>query len=456
MPRQEETLARCLSAMETGQSADDCLAPYGIQAAELRPLLALASDIRSVPVPRARPEARSALEQKMLAALDTRPSGPQVGPGRLQGLRAFWPPRPAFRWAAVMAAVLVLLLGGGWASVTVADRSLPGDLLHPLKLTHEWVQINLAIDPLVRQELRREFSRERLEEARGVLDQRRQTELEFAGELTLIADNRWKIEGFLVYLNSDTVVLGEPALGRQVRVKALATRDGELIARRLQVLQEAEPVRPGSDRDPAPVKPSGTAPLPSPTNDPAPADGEGSIATSTPVSTPTPPPAGQGGTREGLRQRFDAPTPPRPRVVPDPTGAFRERLRREQRATTASATPLHTRIDRDTPEASPAPAGTAAATPTATHQPLRTRHAENTPLPARTSSPEAVAATATPLRARESEHTPQASPQQTVEPDRTPEPAVQQTKEPGQPPPSDPPRGEQESQPPRKRSTQGP
>lgn len=470
MASREETLARCLSAMEAGQSVDGCITSFGSQAAELRPLLALASDIRSIPVPRARPEARAALEQKMLAALDTLPSGARARPRRLPRLPAFWLPRPALRWAAIMAAVLILVLGGGWASVTAADHSLPGDLLHPIKLAHEWVQISLTVDPASKQQLRDEFSRERLEETTDVLDRQRQAEVEFAGELTLVADDRWRIEGFWVYLNPDTVVLGEPILGNRIQVRALAPGDGTLLAKWLQVVQEANQL-PDPNLESRPAVPSGAAPLPSPTNTATPPAQTTATATSARTSTPSPSATEQGESETSLRQHSGFPTPstlwypqrtasPQPAGLtaePGPTGAVQERVRPERWATAASATPMHSSIERGTPKAGATQPRTPGRTPTATSQALRTRQNRSTPQPppALTSAPEAQAATATPIQAREPEHTPQPSPEHTMEPEHTPEPTAQE-KDPGPPSPSEPPRREQESQPPRQRSTRSP
>ncbi len=217
-------LAECLSEMETGRSLDDCLAQYGAQASELHALLTLSNDLRSIPVPHARPEVKAAQKQRMLATLEAMPA---AAPSRLvlfDRLRADLTVQPVFRWAAALVMVLVLLLSGGWASVTAADDSLPGDLLHPIKRAVEWVQISVAIDPVAKQQLREDFFWERIEETQNVLNQRRQTKVEFAGSLTAVTDDFWQVEEFYVYLNSDTVILGEPELRKRVQVKSSGAR----------------------------------------------------------------------------------------------------------------------------------------------------------------------------------------------------------------------------------------
>ncbi len=376
------SLAECLSEMETGRSLDDCLARYGAQASELRALLTLSSDLRSIPVPHARPEAKAAQKQRMLAALEAKRTTPPSRLLLLDRLRAGLTIQPAFRWAAALAMVLVLLLSGGWASVTIADDSLPGDLLHPIKRAGEWVQISVAIDPVAKQQLREDFFWERLEETQSVLDLRRQTKVEFAGILTAVTDDFWQVEEFYVYLNSDTVILGNPELSRRVQVKAQAQNSGELVALRLQVEPVVEPgPRPNAEATLTPL--SSPSPTPSPTQTPTLTMEEISGPAPTPSSTPAATPVRPADKPERELEPTNTPVPswlqkfrrtPRPQstspmVVPSLTATPRERqrlytrtpvparvqppVRTRQPEHTPKPKPEHTRMPEDPPPAKP-------------------------------------------------------------------------------------------------------
>lgn len=399
----DTALANCLLEMAAGQSMEDCLSRFGEQAAELRTLLTLASDVRDVPVPRARPEARAAQQRNMMAALETMSTAPTSQPRLLERLQAGLGLRPALRWATVMTVVLILLVGGGWASVTAAANSLPGDILHPVKRAGEWVQISLTIDHGAREQLREEFFWERIEETQEILEEGRPTEVAFAGSLTELTDDFWRIEGFYVYLGPDTVILGEPAAGRQVQVRAQAQGDGELLALRLQVEIAAEPgQRPdsGASPTPTPMPTSSPSPMLSPIPTSSPPSGETADPEPTPSSTPAPTSVRPADREEKVSPATSTPVPTwlqrfrrtphprstRPMAVPSLTPKPRERLRLRYPTTVASPPKprLRTRMPEDTPATEPL--STRTPVPTLSQPPSHTRQPE--PEPARTGMPE--------------------------------------------------------------------
>ena len=151
--RLTEALARCLDALATGQTLDECLAAYPDLAAELRPLLETALALRQVPPPTIDPAFRQRLRERL------RTAPVRVRPRPLWG----W---PAVRWAAAAVLATGLLAG----TVVSSAESLPGDPLYPTKLAVEEVQVALAPDPYTRQEARWRRADERLRELTRLAD----------------------------------------------------------------------------------------------------------------------------------------------------------------------------------------------------------------------------------------------------------------------------------------------
>ena len=151
--RLTEALARCLDALATGQTLDECLAAYSDLAAELRPLLETALALRQVPPPTIDPAFRQRLRERL------RTAPVRVRPRPLWG----W---PAVRWAAAAVLATGLLAG----TVVSSAESLPGDPLYPTKLAVEEVQVALAPDPYTRQEARWRRADERLRELTRLAD----------------------------------------------------------------------------------------------------------------------------------------------------------------------------------------------------------------------------------------------------------------------------------------------
>jgi hypothetical protein len=157
----EDVVDRCLDLMREGRTVEQCLLLYPEFAADIEPLLRVAHDLADLP--KAEPSA---------AAVDAAVAAAGAALSRKQESRRFGrpadaspPKRPrakviAFRLAAAAAAVLVLTVGLGTASA----RSLPGDLLYPLKLVTERVSFALTSSPDRRAELRLSFADSRLEE----------------------------------------------------------------------------------------------------------------------------------------------------------------------------------------------------------------------------------------------------------------------------------------------------
>ncbi|MBL7064225.1 MAG: hypothetical protein ISS49_08490 [Anaerolineae bacterium] len=153
--RFDEVLDQILARVEAGESVDEVLCDYPEQAAELRGLLkayfALTPLREPVPPPPGRlvTGRRRLLREARLGQPARRETGRLRAPLRL-------------RWAFAVAAALTLVLC--LTTGVAAAQSLPGDLLYPLKLTAENVQLALVSQPGDRANLHLDFAARRLDE----------------------------------------------------------------------------------------------------------------------------------------------------------------------------------------------------------------------------------------------------------------------------------------------------
>jgi len=146
-------LDECLERLLVkGETLEQCLVSYPEQAGELGPLLQTALATKKALAIQPRPEFKARARYQFGSALR------EVRPRR----RFFflgWQPR----WATAVAAVLILLLGGG-STVAAAGNSMPDDLLYPVKLATEQVQLALTFSNMGRAELHAELADRRVAE----------------------------------------------------------------------------------------------------------------------------------------------------------------------------------------------------------------------------------------------------------------------------------------------------
>ncbi len=94
-------LDKCIDRMNEGESLEECLASYPEQAEELEPLLRAMCDTRDACSDMPRPTAKSAVRQRLDAALVNSERGLRKPQRR---------PMPLFGWARVWAAVAIVLV----------------------------------------------------------------------------------------------------------------------------------------------------------------------------------------------------------------------------------------------------------------------------------------------------------------------------------------------------------
>jgi len=205
--------------------------------------------------------------------------GCHVVPGRQRrAVRAFVP-----------ALTLLLLLALGFGAASASADALPGDPLYPVKLHLEAGRRLLTVDPEDQRALDARYAERRRTEAEALVALGRNAEMEIAGTLAGIADDRWMIGGLLVTVPAELCQGQNPAPGEWVQMHVRIV-GGEIRALTVGLRPET---------------PSAAPPVPSA----APLD-RGSPA-------PTQPPEGAGG------ERGDAlmPTTPTEHVVsPIPSG----------------------------------------------------------------------------------------------------------------------------------------
>ncbi len=133
----EEILDQLLDEMSQGRSVDELLSAYPEYADELKPLLELAQRISVLPKPE--PDISA-----VRAVIDSTRKSAAAGQAR-QGFslrRLIVQHAVLFRTAAIAALVLLI----GMTTVSLSARSLPGDLLYPVKKLSEGVQYFLTVD----------------------------------------------------------------------------------------------------------------------------------------------------------------------------------------------------------------------------------------------------------------------------------------------------------------------
>jgi LysM repeat protein len=120
--------------------------------------------------------------------------------------------------------LLVLLLSGGGLTLA-AETSLPGDPLYGIKRFSEAVRLALIGDTA----LFEAFMQRRIDEIETLLDEGREAEVAFSGEVQQIGAGEWRVAGLLLLVDADTPGADAIRIGDLVEVKAFTTAQGQLI-----------------------------------------------------------------------------------------------------------------------------------------------------------------------------------------------------------------------------------
>ena len=153
--RIEDILDRCIETARSGGDPEAILRDHPDLADDVRPLLAVATDVEALPAP----AANRRHMMKVVAKAVSQPDGKATSPrkARFSLFR-----HPALARAA---AILIVVLLIGWGTVRASSSAIPGDFLYPIKLLTERVRYSLTVNPQGQAELLITFSDERLQEA---------------------------------------------------------------------------------------------------------------------------------------------------------------------------------------------------------------------------------------------------------------------------------------------------
>lgn len=345
----------CVDRMLAGEPVSACLEDYQAQEAEIKPLLmAVAAARQADAVPPRSPQAVAEAKADFLAAAASRRLEAERTAMRQRAfLRFRWPrisrllPRLVPAWATVAVATLLVLVLLAGSAVIASARALPGDPLYPVKLATEWVQLSLTFDPETKKARQEEFDEHRLQEADEVVACGRVVKWGgyLSGVIKSLEKETWvigrKTKEIPVWIDQQTEVEGEPALGAHAGVNYYVPQPGKIVARRIRILAlppAAIPVPVTQTLQlPTPVMPTPTCTpvaVLSPTNTP------------TPVHTPT---------QRAPVETFELPeTPvPKPSIAPSPT-----------RTPTCTPTGTPTATPTLMPTATPTPTASPTDTPT--------------------------------------------------------------------------------------------
>ena len=150
----ENILDECLERLlVNGESLEQCLQSYPAQAADLEPLLQVALDTKEAASIQPRPEFKARARYQFQAAL-------QEMVENKRGFFSSWLPR----WATVVTAVLIVLLAGGGMIAAASYDSMPDDLLYPVKLATEQIQLTMTFSDIGKANLNAKLADRRVAE----------------------------------------------------------------------------------------------------------------------------------------------------------------------------------------------------------------------------------------------------------------------------------------------------
>ena len=213
----DDILNECLERLLTkGETLEQCLQSYPGQADELKPLLETALATKRAAAIEPRPEFRTRARYQFQSALQA--MEPKRRPFFLG-----WQPR----WAAAVAIALVLLLAGG-GTVATAASSMPDELLYPVKIASEQVQLALTPSSLGKAELYTSLADKRVAEIIYVANKGDANQVELVTQrlnyilariATLVATHRE--EGGLMRVPAPALAPDEPAKkGKDINIPA--------------------------------------------------------------------------------------------------------------------------------------------------------------------------------------------------------------------------------------------
>jgi len=181
----DNALDECLERLLVkGETIEQCLKSFPEHADELKSLLETALSTKQVSSIQPRSEFRDKARYQFYSALQE-----MEHKKRRPFFSWGWQPR----WATVVAIVLALLLACGGGTVATASGSMPDDLLYPVKLATEQVQLTFTFSDIGKAELNAKLADKRVAEIVYLASEGNSEKIELTaqrldGYLTEIAD----------------------------------------------------------------------------------------------------------------------------------------------------------------------------------------------------------------------------------------------------------------------------
>lgn len=223
MNRKEEVLARCIDEVLSGRSTvEDCLLRYPDLRNELRPLLEIALSIQPPKVAPS-PEFRSRLRRRLLDVM----APAEVYQGRKEVTHGWFSSLLSVRMVAVSLLAFVVL-STGTVSVFASQSSLPGDMLYPVKVGVEKLQVAVTSDPEDKAYLHLKLAQRRIDEVTTQVNLNRSPD--FSGLATLSAQTDAALHEIEKTspgdINAFLSHLAESAISQQIALGSIRNENG--------------------------------------------------------------------------------------------------------------------------------------------------------------------------------------------------------------------------------------
>ncbi len=237
-------LDEALSRLLRGESIESCLDKQDPDVErELKPMLQLAEELQKLSVLEVpSSQAMAAARQRMLSQAVRMKEAENARQGGVFGLVRQWFHRSEPVLVKLVSVLLVMALVGGGTITIASASSLPGDVLYPVKLFSEDIQLLLALNPMTRMELQGRFDLRRREEVAAVTSAQRSAVMSLRGRVDSIAEGAWVVWGLTLNIDQDTRVGDGIDVDTLVQVRLRSLPDGSLLA--LEIVREADGAHP--------------------------------------------------------------------------------------------------------------------------------------------------------------------------------------------------------------------
>jgi hypothetical protein len=212
-----DAFEKCIQLMETGAPIEDCINKYPDLIPEMREILETTKAVMNlreeqIPADGMNSNRVKFLSQaKLLVSTDRSNAGAWLNRTSMRirkvlfSLFSMRPLVSRLMIAILLAGVLIIFSSG---LVMTSAKSLPGDSLYSLKRAVEDISVYLVPNREVRQDYEVNFSQQRVDEVKRLIDLGRIHQISFEGILESKGDTNWIVSGIPVTIQSETTIVG--------------------------------------------------------------------------------------------------------------------------------------------------------------------------------------------------------------------------------------------------------